>query len=79
MSPTIWRKGRYRFFFNSREESRMHVHIYSPDGTAKFWLEPLVALEEHYGIKTHELSEIEQLVKEHKDDFISEWRKHFSK
>jgi len=40
MSPTILRTGPYRFFFNSREESRMHVHVFMPDGTAKFWLEP---------------------------------------
>jgi len=25
--PTIYRESPYRFFFNSREESRMHVHI----------------------------------------------------
>jgi len=23
--PTIYREGPYRFFFNSREETRMHV------------------------------------------------------
>ena len=27
MSPTIHREGPYRFYFNSREESRMHVHV----------------------------------------------------
>lgn len=78
MSPTIFRKGPYRFFFNSREETRMHVHIASPDGTAKFWLEPIIALAEYYGIKSHELNTIEAIVKEHKDDFTNEWRKHFS-
>ena len=31
MSPTIYREGPYRFFFNSREESRMHVHIASAE------------------------------------------------
>jgi hypothetical protein len=40
MSPTILKQGPYRFFFNSREETRMHVHVMTPDGTAKFWLEP---------------------------------------
>jgi hypothetical protein len=48
MSPTILKTGPYRFFFNSREESRMHVHISMPDGTAKFWLEPIVALADYY-------------------------------
>jgi len=30
LSPTVFIYGKYRFYFNSREESRMHVHIQSP-------------------------------------------------
>jgi hypothetical protein len=41
MSPTILREKGYRFFFFSREESRIHVHITCPEGEAKFWLEPV--------------------------------------
>ena len=78
MSPTILRQGRYRFFFNSREESRMHVHIATPDGHAKFWLEPLVALADFYRLKPHDLAEIEQIVKENRDGFTDKWRQHFS-
>ncbi|MDO9130066.1 MAG: DUF4160 domain-containing protein [Anaerolineales bacterium] len=51
MSPTIHREGPYRFYFNSREESRMHVHVESPDGKAKFWLGPFVALADFRGLK----------------------------
>jgi hypothetical protein len=40
VSPTIFRNGPYRFYFFSREELRMHVHIQCSDGEAKFWLEP---------------------------------------
>ena len=40
MSPTVFRYRSYRFYFFSREELRMHVHVFSPDGEAKFWLEP---------------------------------------
>lgn len=36
----------YRLFFFSREEKRKHVHVTSPDGEARFWLEPIVALAE---------------------------------
>ena len=78
MSPTIFREGPYRFFFNSREESRMHVHIASADGTAKFWLEPIVALANYYGLKTKELSRIERIVQENRDEFITRWNQHFS-
>ncbi|MFN7338865.1 MAG: DUF4160 domain-containing protein, partial [bacterium] len=28
MSPTVFREDGYRFFFFSREETRMHVHVH---------------------------------------------------
>lgn len=40
MSPTVSRDCPFRFFFFSREERRMHVHVQSADGEAKFWIEP---------------------------------------
>jgi len=49
VSPTIFREGPYRFFFFSREESRMHVHVASSDGEAKFWLAPRLELAENHG------------------------------
>ena len=76
--PTIYREGPYRFFFNSREETRMHVHAQSPDGMAKFWLEPIVALADAHNLNAKELSRIEQIVKEHQDDFVAAWRRHFT-
>lgn len=44
MSPTVLRDGPFRLFFVSREEVRMHVHVAHPDGEAKFWLEPTIAV-----------------------------------
>ncbi|NJN37011.1 MAG: DUF4160 domain-containing protein [Nitrospiraceae bacterium] len=32
-------KAGFRFYFFSREEARMHVHVYCDRGEAKFWLE----------------------------------------
>lgn len=77
MSPTIFRQGPYRFFFNSREETRMHVHVMTPEGTAKFWLEPLVALADYYMLNEKELHRLEEIVRERHHDFISAWRAHF--
>ena len=77
MSPTIYRVGPYRFFFNSREESRMHVHVAVGEGVAKFWLEPIVALAVFYNVTTADLRRIEAIVKEREDDFKSAWRQHF--
>jgi len=61
MSPTVFRERGYRFFFFSREETRMHVHVYSGDGEVKYWLEP----------------EIEQLIEDHYDELTNAWREHF--
>ena len=73
MSPTIYRIGPYRFFFNRREESRVHVHIATGDGVAKFWLEPIIALAQYHNMTTKEIREIELIVKEHEDEFKSAW------
>jgi hypothetical protein len=77
MSPTILRDGPYRFFFNSREEPRLHVHVATADGTAKFWLEPIVALATSHGLKPKELKALERLIQERRDEFIANWRTHF--
>ncbi len=78
MSPTILRVGSYRFFFNSREESRMHVHVATPDGLAKFWLEPIVALADYYGLDSQQLGRIASMVDEHQEEFKDAWNRHFS-
>jgi hypothetical protein len=77
MSPTIFTIGSYRFFFNSREESRRHVHIQTPDGSAKFWLEPTIALAEYHRLKPSILNKLDALVREHEDEIKSAWNEHF--
>ncbi len=78
MSPTIFTIGAYRFFFNSREETRRHVHIQTPDGTAKFWLEPTIALAESFGLKPKIVRQLDALVREHEDEIKDAWKAHFS-
>jgi len=56
----------------------MHVHIKGQQGRAKFWLEPIIALADYRGFKTHELKEIEQIVTEHQKEFQDAWKKHLS-
>ncbi|MBI4746575.1 MAG: DUF4160 domain-containing protein [Deltaproteobacteria bacterium] len=77
MSPTVFIFGKYRFYFNSREETRMHVHIQSANGEAKFWLEPLIALSDSYSLKTSELKEIQKIVEDRRNEIIEAWKKHF--
>ena len=77
MSPTVFRENGYRFFFFSREEDRMHVHITSGDGEAKFWLEPDIELARNYSYSGLQLKNIEQLIERHYDELVSAWQKHF--
>ncbi|HEY8036422.1 MAG TPA: DUF4160 domain-containing protein [Methylobacter sp.] len=77
MSPTVFKKNGYRFFFFSREEPRMHVHIVSGDGEAKFWLEPEIELAKNYQYSRKQLKEIELLLEEHYNELISAWQQHF--
>ena len=55
MSPTIFREDGFRFFFFSREESRLHVHVNHADGEAKFWLEPEIELAQNYGLNDRQI------------------------
>ena len=77
MSPTVMRVGPYRFFFNSREEMRRHVHVATAGGTAKFWLEPVVALESYHELSPRDLRDVDLLVREHEDELKSAWDRHF--
>jgi hypothetical protein len=77
VSPTVLRAGAYRFFFFSREEPRVHVHVTSPDGEAKFWLEPTVALASYEGFDTKQLRHLERLVEENEHEIRRAWQKHF--
>jgi hypothetical protein len=56
----------------------MHVHVLSPDGEAKFWLEPVVELALSKGLKTVELTELQRIVQERQNEIRDHWRRHFS-
>ena len=79
MSPTVHREGKYRFYFNSREENRVHVHVETTDGKAKFWLEPIVALADFRDLKQYQLKEIQRLVEKYEEKFKNDWNKHFTR
>jgi hypothetical protein len=78
MSPTIFFFNKYRFFFNSREERRKHVHIATSDGTAKFWIEPIVSLADYYNLSSKQLNQLMKIVEEKKDEIIKAWNIHFA-
>ena len=77
MSPTVFREGPYRFYFFSREESRMHIHVHSPDGEAKFWIEPQISLATSYGMPRQQINAALAMVQEHENEIRSAWNTHF--
>jgi len=77
MTPTVFRKKGYRFYFLSNEEKRMHVHVTCGEGEAKFWLEPVIALAMFYKLNAGKLKEIQRIVDENEQEIISAWKSHF--
>ena len=73
----MFRAGGLRFYFFSREEPRLHIHVQGPGGEAKFWLQPQVELAQNYGLSPRSLKAALRLIKEHERDIRSAWSAHF--
>ena len=71
------RERGYRFFFFSREELRMHVHVHCGDGEAKLWLEPHIELANNFRLSLSQLKEIEQIIEVRQDELHRAWQGHF--
>ena len=79
MSPTIFRAGGFRFYFFSREEPRMHVHVYHEAGETKIWLEPEIGVAQNFGLSVGRLAAALRLVREHEDEIRAAWQAHFGR
>lgn len=77
MVPTVLREGQFRFFFFSREETRIHVHVSHPDGEAKFWLSPSVQLVTSVGLNQRQLREAQSVIETHLGEIKHAWHSHF--
>jgi hypothetical protein len=77
MSPTVFHDGKCRYYFFSREEMRPHIHVASPDGEAKFWIEPIVALAASTGFSPKKLRALQSTVEARRNEIKSRWKKHF--
>lgn len=56
----------------------MHIHILSPAGEAKFWIEPMIALADYSGYSDRELKQLAKVVEDHAEEIKKAWKKHFS-
>ena len=77
MSPTVFRSGPFRFFFFSREEPRVHIHVVSADGEAKYWMDPEIELARNYHFSRPDLRKIEAMIVEHEQEICDAWDRHF--
>ena len=69
--PTVLRIGSFRFHFYSDERSEPpHIHVATPDGECKFWLDP-IRLAMNKGVAPHIVRKIERLVFKY-CDFLKE-------
>jgi hypothetical protein len=78
--PVILRYKGYTFFFFSNEgdpREPLHVHVRRGGATAKFWLEPQVALAESYGLSGRELNELAKVVGENRQFIERTWYEFF--
>lgn len=78
--PVVFRRGNVRFHFFSNEGSPrepMHVHADGPDGEAKFWLFPDVAVARSAGYNRRRLAVLAAMVRRRRDDVERAWNEHF--
>jgi hypothetical protein len=79
MAPTVVRDGKFRFFFFSREEERIHIHVTHPDGEAKFWLTPDVSLAMSAGLNAQQLRDAKSIIESHIEEIKNAWNSHFGR
>jgi hypothetical protein len=79
MSPTVFRARGFRFFFFSREESRIHIHVEHPEGEAKFWMTPRIQLAYSRGLNTGQIHEAQGLIEENEIEIHQAWQRHFQR
>jgi hypothetical protein len=73
------KSGPFRFHFYSDEGNEPpHVHVATPDGECKFWLDP-VRLARNKGITPDTIRRIERIVFKHREFFEERFYDHFSK
>ena len=78
--PAVFRWKGYRFFFYSNEGEPLeplHIHAIKGERTAKFWIEPVVCVEQSYGMKSSELTALVKVVEDNAELIRKSWDEHF--
>ena len=73
--PVVLRIRGYRFWFYEADlDEPPHVHVGKQSGEAKYWLNP-VGLSKSRGFRECDLTEIQKIVAEHRDELLDAWRR----
>ena len=73
--PVVLRIRGYRFWFYEADlDEPPHVHVGKQASEAKYWLDT-VALSKSRGFREHELTEIERILAEYRDELWNAWRR----
>lgn len=78
--PKIFEWKGYKFFFFSNEGDPLesvHIHVRKGESVAKFWILPEVSLFSSWGMSPHELSMLEDIVGEQKEQIVEKWNEYF--
>ncbi len=57
----------------------LHIHVQSPEGEAKFWIEPNIELARNYQLSAQDLSRVLRLVVDHEQKIRDAWQRHFGR
>ena len=77
--PTVLRILSFRFHFYSDEGNEPpHIHVETPDGECKFWLQP-ICLAGNKGVLAYIVRQIERLVFEYQDFLREKYNEHHSR
>lgn len=74
--PTILKVYGFRFFFYSKEESRMHVHVEYQGKIAKIWLDTF-EIAESFGFRPFHLNYILKIVRKNEKELKNAWENYF--
>ena len=55
----------------------MHIHVVSPDGEAKFWIEPNIELAKYVGLNKKQINLLNNIIKENENEIRNSWKEHF--
>jgi hypothetical protein len=77
--PTAMKLGSYRFHFYSDEgREPVHIHVATPDGECKFWLDP-IRLAGNKGISPEVIRKIERIVFEYSTFLEEKYYEYFNR